>query len=71
MCNTSWMRCKCSGNPNLYATGPILSIMGNGPTYLRANFTFFPSVITPLIGDTRSNTCSPMLNSQNNHFASA
>jgi hypothetical protein len=51
-----------AGNESMYATGPILSNISNGPQNLEAIFVQLPNFKELFLGFTLKRTCSPNLN---------
>jgi hypothetical protein len=49
-------------NESIYATGPILSRISNGPQYLGANFGKLPNFSELFLDFTFRKICSPTLN---------
>ena len=52
-----------ANNASMYATGPILSNISNGPQTLAANFVQLPNFNELFLGFTFKSTSSPNLNS--------
>lgn len=60
----SWTPLSSSGNLSLYATGPTLESISNGPMYRGLSFPRLPNCGTPFQGETFKSTLSPTWNSR-------